>query len=94
MVQHATNQITEGPIHAAGQGLLILFAFRIQSDQFEFYSDYCGCECGDERRKRRRGNGSGPTPVAISVDDVSIIVEEELKVHQAAPDCNAGGNTR
>ena len=39
------------------------------------------------------GNGSGATPVALSVDDVSVLVEEEPEVHQAAPDCPLRGNT-
>ena len=36
--------------------------------------------------------GSWATVVTISVDDVSILVEEGLEVHHVAPDCNAGGD--
>ena len=39
-------------------------------------------------------SGQGETPVAISADDVLTLVEEGLEVHQAVPDCNAGGNAR
>ena len=73
--------------------IMNIFAFRIQRDQFEFYCDYGGSECGEQTRKWPWGNGSRATPVAISVDDVSILVEEGPEV-QAAPDCNAGGNTK
>jgi len=40
------------------------------------------------------GNGSWASPVAIFVDNVSILVEDGIKVPQAAPDCNAAGNSR